>query len=231
MKNSAALVKARRRPHARTRTEALRSRVVLCSLHDVDAIFAIHLMMGKATKYTSQEDSSTTSPEQASDNQINSVVSKLALTIGVLFLIGFKTEVMSCDVQRKMKQSMALRNFMLFTVIFIFYSYDAYTNLASVFLFTCVTYLLYLLSSKAKWEFAAMLLVLLVVHRVIHMHYESLPQGKARARWDAWKTLVSYVTIVTILVGAALYVVRQKLEHGENFDIVTFLFSDQCTHT
>lgn len=182
-------------------------------------------MMGKATKYASKED-----PEPAVNNEVNHVMSKLALTIGVLFLISFKSKVMSCDVQRKMKQSMAFRNLMLFTVIFIFYSYDASTKLTSAFLFTCVTYFLYLLSSKAKWEFAAMLLALLVVHRVIHMHYESLPPGEARARWDAWKTLVSYVTIVTILVGAVFYVIRQKLEHGGDFDIGTFLFSDQCAN-
>jgi hypothetical protein len=164
--------------------------------------------------------------------------SKEALSALYLWLLfGFLSSMVSCDMQRWMRDSHAFRHlvglvafFFLFTVI----DQKNKTPVTHTWAKTFFVYFVFILMIKSKWQFSLPVLLLLIVDQSIRVQLEYIqkkPCAENTAtveRWNKVRGVLSIALGVLILAGVIHYAVRQKSEFGSKFDWATFFFASKC---
>lgn len=161
---------------------------------------------------------------------------KAALTGLYLWLLfGFLSTMVSCDIQRWMRDSLMFRHFVgIIAFFFLFTVIDTSnkTHILLIWLKTIFIYGMFLLMVKSKWYYSLPLLLLLVLDQSFRVHRDYLDSRGADRRvlekWDHTREIINKVVIGLIVVGFVHYAVRQKAEFGSNFDFGKLLFSYGC---
>lgn len=166
--------------------------------------------------------------------------SKMALTTLYLWLLfGFLSSMVSCDMQRWMRDSQLFRHvtgiiafFFLFTVL------DQKNKRPVSYIWgkTLFVYFLFILMIKSKWQFSLPVLGLLLIDQSIRIQVEYLEKkeeetDKKNADIQWWNKIRSILTVVIgilIVAGVIHYAMRQRKEFGKDFRWDTFFFASKC---
>ena len=181
--------------------------------------------MARAEQKSQQMSGATT------DSRSTSTMSNLIATLGILYLLSFKTRLFSCDLQRILKNSPASRHFLLFVIIFLFNTSRPDATVVIALRDAFAVYILYLFASKAKWTFVAPTLLLLVADQVCQLEIKraaQLRRPKAAAVLTRIKFWLDCAIVAVVVVGMTVYLGRQYAHFGARFDVVKFFLDDTC---
>lgn len=169
--------------------------------------------------------------------------SKEALSALYLWLLfGFLSSMVSCDVQRWMRDSHLFRHFVGIVAFFFLFTVIDQKNkkpVLYVWTKTFFVYFLFILMIKSKWQYSIPVLLLLIIDQSIrvqmdYMERQSKPQEEKDndadtvARWNKVRSALSVALGVLIVVGVVHYAIRQKNEFGNKFEWSTFFFASKC---
>jgi hypothetical protein len=167
--------------------------------------------------------------------------SKEALSALYLWLLfGFLSSMVSCDMQRWMKDNTAFRHlvgivafFFLFTVI----DQKNQQPVSYIWAKTFFVYFLFILMIKSKWQFSIPVLLLLIVDQSIRVQMDYM-ERKSKQKdnnddatiilWNKVRTALSVGLGILVVAGVIHYAIRQKKEFGSKFDWTTFFFASKC---
>ena len=156
-------------------------------------------------------------------------------------IFGFLVAIVNCDLQRFIKQHPAFFHVVGLTAFFFLFTLLDTKNTSSikvVWIKTVFVYLLFVLMTKSKWYFVIPVLVLLLTDQMIKKNLAFIEQRadepkekieKARAQQQKITRALNIVIIVLIFVGAAQYMMLQKMEYKDKFSFWKFFFGiSQC---
>lgn len=166
--------------------------------------------------------------------------SKEALSALYLWLLfGFLSSMVSCDMQRWMKDNATFRHFIgIIAFFFLFTVIDRKNkqSVAHVWTKTLFVYFLFILMIKSKWQFSVPVLALLIVDQSIRVQVDYLERTTSDSKenavtidkWNQLRSVLSIILGVLIVAGVIHYAIRQKAEHGSKFSWSTFFFTSKC---
>ena len=163
---------------------------------------------------------------------------KTALTGLYLWLLfGFLSTMVSCDIQRWMRDSLGFRHFVGIIAFFFLFTVIDTSNKAhilSIWLKTLFIYGIFLMMVKSKWYFSLPILLLLVLDQSLKIHYSYLEDRKSDKRSieqiDTIRNYINKGVIGLIVVGFVHYIARQYQEFGNKFSFSKLLFSYGCAN-
>jgi len=152
-------------------------------------------------------------------------------------LFGFLSTMVSCDLQRWMRDSLPFRHLVgIIAFFFLFTILDSGNKAPVIALWvkTLFIYGLFLMMVKSKWYFSIPVLIVLVIDQSVKMHSEYLDKhlgAKEEVKnMEFVRQILNYVIIGLVVVGFGHYMLRQMAEFGDDFHMGTFLFSYGCGH-
>lgn len=163
---------------------------------------------------------------------------KTALSALYLWLLfGFLSTMVSCDLQRWMIHNPLFRHFIGIIAFFFLFTVLDTTGTYSVIQIwtkTIVVYLIYLLMTKSKWQFALPVLILLIIDQTIALHIKyikskSNKQEQSINEWNSRRNVLDMIMVACIVMGVVHYIIRQKAEFGNAFSWSKFFFVSRCS--
>lgn len=165
-----------------------------------------------------------------------------ALFLWLLF--GFLSHMVNCDLQRMIKQSVAIRHIIGLTAFFFLFTIidggNKDVDVLTLFFKTTLVYVLFIFTTKSKWYFTLPVLGLLMIDQVAKKLYEDKKKLAQAERFTSSEEMtgienleqkarltnqiINIVVICIIIVGMLHYMYLQKLEYGEQFSFVKFFF-------
>jgi len=154
-------------------------------------------------------------------------------------LFGFLSTMVSCDLQRWMRDSLPFRHLVgIIAFFFLFTILDSGNKAPVIALWvkTLFIYGMFLMMVKSKWYFSIPVLITLVIDQSVKTHTEYLNKHSDKhpgaeeeiKNLDYARKILNYVIIALVIVGFGHYMLRQMAEFGDDFNMVTFLFSYGC---
>ena len=168
----------------------------------------------------------------------NTFDTKTALSGLYLWLLfGYLSTMVSCDLQRWMKDSLLFRHvvgiiafFFLFTVL----DTSNKVPIGALWIKTFFIYAIFLMMVKSKWYFALPVILLLVGDQSLKAHSDYIAkEGKDKKeieQIDVYRQMINKIIIALIIGGFFHYMLRQWNEFGDKFSFSTFLFSYGCSN-
>jgi hypothetical protein len=160
---------------------------------------------------------------------------KLALTaLYFWILFGYMNSMVSCDLQRWMVQSPLFRHCIgVISFFFLFTLFDKKNDQQPWIglLKTLFIYCVFLLMTKSKWYFALPIFLILVVDQFLAAQVAYFKKNEPQRDTAVYTRIRDALTIALftlILVGFIAYVIRHRHEHGDEFEWVTLLFTNEC---
>lgn len=162
---------------------------------------------------------------------------KFALSALYLWLLfGYLSSMVNCDLQRLIQENWIFRHIiglvsflLLFTIIDLT-STDI--SIPIILVKTVVVYTIFLLLIKSKWYFSLPVLSLLVIDQLIKSHITYITNKNNKDErityYNNVRKVLGIVIYILIFIGFIAYLIRQKMEFGDDFKITTFLFSSKC---
>ena len=168
----------------------------------------------------------------------NTFDTKTALSGLYLWLLfGYLSTMVSCDLQRWMKDSLLFRHFVGIIAFFFLFTVLDTSNKAtigSLWIKTFFVYVIFLMMVKSKWYFAIPVILLLVGDQSLKVHSDYLEkEGKDKKeieQIDSYRQMINKLIIALIIGGFFHYMFRQWNEFGDKFSFSTFLFSYGCAN-
>jgi len=168
----------------------------------------------------------------------NTFDTKTALSGLYLWLLfGYLSTMVSCDLQRWMKDSLLFRHFVGVIAFFFLFTVLDTSNKAtigSLWIKTFFVYAIFLMMVKSKWYFAIPVILLLVGDQSLKVHSDYLEkEGKDKKeieQIDSYRQMINKLIIALIIGGFFHYMFRQWNEFGDKFSFSTFLFSYGCAN-
>lgn len=154
-------------------------------------------------------------------------------------LFGYLSVYVNCDLQRFLRSNNVVSHlvgivafFFLFTVV----DNDNKASLAMTWLKTVLVYLLFILTTKSKWYFAAITLVLLLGDLSYQKHVEhkkSTNSGKGNENAIALEEennkrislMFNVLVVISIVVGTVHYCFVQREQHKNRFSYLQFFLN------
>ncbi len=174
----------------------------------------------------------------------NTFDTKTALSALYLWLLfGFLSTMVSCDLQRWMIHNPIFRHFIGIVAFFFLFTVLDTTGIHSVgqiWTQTIIVYLIYILMTKSKWQFALPVLLLLIIDQTIALHIKYIKgnkedkeneknKGKTVGLWNSRRKYIDIVMIIFIVLGVIHYIIRQRTEFGKSFSWSKFFFVSRCS--
>lgn len=173
--------------------------------------------------------------EVLSSNTFDTKAALSGLYLWLLF--GYLSTMVSCDLQRWMKDSLLFRHFVgIIAFFFLFTVLDTSNKAPIVALWvkTFFIYAIFLMMVKSKWYFAVPVLLLLVGDQSLKAHADYISkEGKEKKtvdQIDIYRQMINKLIIVLVVGGFFHYMFRQWNEFGDQFSFSTFLFSYGCSN-
>ena len=168
----------------------------------------------------------------------NTFDTKTALSGLYLWLLfGYLSTMVSCDLQRWMRDSLLFRHFVgIIAFFFLFTVLDTSNKapIAALWIKTFFIYAIFLMMVKSKWYFAVPVLLLLVGDQSLKVHADYISKdGKDKKtvyQIDYYRQLINKLIIALVVGGFFHYMFRQWNEFGDQFSFSTFLFSYGCSN-
>lgn len=163
---------------------------------------------------------------------------KTALTGLYLWLLfGFLSTMVSCDIQRWMRDSLLFRHFVGIIAFFFLFTVIDTSNKAhilSIWMKTLFIYGIFLMMVKSKWYFSLPIILLLVLDQSLKVHQGYL-EGKTSEKGsveqiETIRNNINRGVIALIVVGFVHYTARQYNEFGAKFSFSKLLFSYGCAN-
>ncbi len=152
-------------------------------------------------------------------------------------LFGYLSTMVSCDLQRWMKDSLLFRHFVgLIAFFFLFTVLDSSNNapIGALWLKTFFIYFIFLMMVKSKWYFSIPVLLALVADQSLKAHSSYLEKNKESkediSKIEYYRDMLNKLIITLVVGGFFHYMIRQWLEFGDQFSLSTFLFSYGCAN-
>jgi len=153
-------------------------------------------------------------------------------------LFGYLSTMVSCDLQRWMRDSLLFRHFVgIIAFFFLFTVLDTSSKapIGALWLKTLFVYAIFLMMVKSKWYFAVPVLLLLVVDQSIRAHSDYVGKSKTDAKkeveqYNNYRQIINNLIIALVAGGFFHYMFRQWNEFGNKFSFSTFLFSYGCAN-
>lgn len=145
-------------------------------------------------------------------------------------LFGYLSTLLNCDLQRFMNSHILVRHVIGITTFFFLFTLidtENKTNILSIWVKTLVVYILFILSTKAKWFFVLPVLALLLIDQTIKKHV-SIEKTQERITEEGemkFKDVSRFLNVVVtscIVTGVIHYAFLQKAEYGSKFSWWTF---------
>ena len=166
----------------------------------------------------------------------NTFDTKTALSGLYLWLLfGYLSTMVSCDLQRWMKDSLLFRHFVGIIAFFFLFTVLDTSNKAPIgalWIKTFFIYAIFLMMVKSKWYFAIPVLLLLVGDQSLKAHadYIGKEDKKGVEQIDMYRQMINKLIIALVIGGFFHYMFRQWNEFGDQFSFSTFLFSYGCSN-
>jgi hypothetical protein len=168
----------------------------------------------------------------------NTFDTKTALSGLYLWLLfGYLSTMVSCDLQRWMKDSLLFRHFVGIIAFFFLFTVLDTSNKAPIgalWIKTFFIYAIFLMMVKSKWYFAVPVLLLLVGDQSLRAHADYIGKdGKDKKLVDQieiYRQMINKLIIALVVGGFFHYMFRQWNEFGDQFSFSTFLFSYGCSN-
>ena len=169
-----------------------------------------------------------------------------ALSCMFLWLIfGYLTSMINCDIQRFIKDyPLAFHAFGFLAFFFLFTLLDTNNNssIGVIWVKSIFVYILFVLMTKSKWYFVLPVLALLLVDQSIKKHVTFTKAKMTNAKEDQEQklekleafqktttTVINYIIIALILIGALDYMRLQRKEYNGSFSFYKFfLTTNEC---
>jgi hypothetical protein len=153
-------------------------------------------------------------------------------------LFGYLSTMVSCDLQRWMKDSLLFRHFVGIIAFFFLFTVLDTSNKAPIgtlWLKTFFVYAIFLMMVKSKWYFAVPVILLLVADQSIRAHSEYIGKSNKNAKkeieqYDNYREIINKLIIALVVCGFFHYMFRQWNEFGDKFSFSKFLFSYGCSN-
>lgn len=162
---------------------------------------------------------------------------KFALSALYLWLLfGYLSTMVACDLQKWMANSMLFRHFIgLSSFLLLFTVFDSTNQVPIQVLITksIIVYIAFIFMIKSKWYFALPVLVILIIDQlikaqVIYLNKDEKNNQNTINRLNKIRYILGAILGILIITGFILYVIRQKIEFGDKFNVSTLLFSSKC---
>jgi hypothetical protein len=172
-----------------------------------------------------------------SENTFDTKTALSGLYLWLLF--GYLSTMVSCDLQRWMRDSLLFRHFVGIIAFFFLFTVLDTSNKAPIgamWLKTFFVYGIFLMMVKSKWYFAVPVLLLLVGDQSLKAHSDYLGKNDATKnkkeieQYDNYRQIINKLIIALIIGGFFHYMLRQWNEFGDQFSFSTFLFSYGCAN-
>jgi len=162
--------------------------------------------------------------------------SMAALYLWLVF--GYLGVMLNCDIQRFIRENAVIRHVMGIIAFYFLFTVIDSSNTSPVwivFLKTVGVYVLFVLATKSRWQFAVTTLVLLFADQIIKNHMEYLkkknnPQDSASLEtFQKVRTVLLACIVAVVLSGTVEYFIKQRRDHGQDFNTATFfLGKNRC---
>ena len=160
--------------------------------------------------------------------------SMAALYLWLVF--GYLGVMLNCDIQRFIRENAVIRHTMGIIAFYFLFTVIDSSNTSPVwivFLKTVGVYVLFVLATKSRWQFAVTTLVLLFADQIIKNHMEYLkkknPQDQSLKTFTKVRTVLLACIVAVVLSGTVEYFIKQRRDHGRDFNTATFfLGKNQC---
>lgn len=155
-------------------------------------------------------------------------------------IFGFLMAIVNCDLQRFIKQHPAFFHIVGITAFFFLFTLLDTKNTSSlqvVWIKTVFVYFLFVLMTKSKWYFVIPVLILLLADQMVKKNVSFLENRpnepeenieRAREQQQKITWALNIVIIVLIFVGAAHYMMLQRIEYKDKFSLWKFFGVTQC---
>ena len=177
----------------------------------------------------------------------------LVVTVYIWLVFGFLSDKVSCDMKIIMnniyyKQIAAIISiFLLFVVI----ENDSNKNLFTVLKDTLFIYIIYLLLTKNKWYFIVPIIIIAVIDQMIKVEInyrqnildklnnkndnnndnnkeEILKHNNFVNDFSNYRNNIQKILLILIIISFIHYLIKQKIEFKDKFDLSKFLFTHTC---
>jgi hypothetical protein len=151
-----------------------------------------------------------------------------ALYLWLIF--GFLSPLVNCDLQRIIAHNAVVRHLMGLLGFYFLFTILEQSNkyhFAVVFAKTIAVYALFMLATKSRWYVISTILVLLFIDQVLKSHIGYLKKTKQGeesqiARLEKARSIMLWVIIAIIVLGAVDYAIKQRRDHPTDFSWITF---------
>ena len=156
-------------------------------------------------------------------------------------LFGYLAALLNCDLQRLVKSHPLVIHLVgLLTFFFLFTLIDSSnkTSVTNIWIKTVFIYILFVLTTKAKWYFVVPVLIILLIDQTMKKnlaYYKQMEadspvkQEKAHEKVlkleeqvHAYSSLINKAIIVLIIIGTIHYMYLQYIEYGSKFSFYKF---------
>ena len=140
----------------------------------------------------------------------------------------------SCEIQRIIRDSVLVKQFIFFIIIFTTNSFVQDDNDVWVtFKRSCILFGIFILLMKNNYKSILFAITLLFVNKLLLQHIEYLKNNKGNkdkiSKLDKISKILTIVSGIIILIGFFEYMREKKNEYGKQFKMLTFLLgSNKC---
>jgi len=180
-------------------------------------------------------DSSGTDTSLFSANTFDTKTALSGLYLWLLF--GYLSTMVSCDLQRWMKDSLLFRHFVGIIAFFFLFTLTDTSNkvpIGALWLKTFFIYGIFLMMVKSKWYFSVPVIGILVLDQSLKAQSDFLDKTKGSKQTieqiNNLRQTLNSVIIAMVVCGFFHYMFRQWNEFGDQFSFSTFLFSYGCSN-
>ncbi len=145
----------------------------------------------------------------------------------LLVFCNFFAQLLSCDLQRALTHNIWIKHLIglicFFFLVILLIPSDK-KSLTTMWQYTLVGYLLFVLSSRSKMNYTFILLAILFIHENIRLYVdvEKTLTEKDKERYLEYNKYLQYVAVGVIFYGCLMYYLRQKKEFGSSFSNAKF---------
>lgn len=159
-------------------------------------------------------------------------------SMAILYLyiiIGFFVNMLSCDLQRLLKNNVIVQHLAAFVALFFLITTVNTQNADSivhVWSKTVIIYILFMMSTKAKLPFVIIVALLLIADLTLKTHINYLTQKGRDSHvheYEKARTIIMYCIVAAIVVGFLHYVAYAYKDHKDDFSIFkVFIGTPAC---
>lgn len=150
---------------------------------------------------------------------------------GVLLWIIFSIigDTISCDIRRIVKNNPYIKHILGIIVYFFLFSVvlnnSNTTHIYYIWIYTIIIYVCILMLSKSQWYTAFPVIILIVIDQSLQLQSQYLNDP---TQFGEARSIIQYILYGLLVIGFIIYLVRQKIEFGENFSFKTFMLDTTC---